>query len=713
PAGHRIEKISEVPLVVSDSVQDLKKTKEAVAFLKRVKAWPDIQKVYASQRFRAGRGKMRNRARIQKRGPLVIYAKDNGLCRAFRNIPGVTLICVSRLNLLKLAPGGHLGRFVIWSESAFRQLDQIYAKSKLPDNKMASTDLTGILRSDEVKAAVRPRQARQARAVLKKNPLKNVNVMAKLNPYALVLKRKAILAQRKALAKKRKADAPASSQKQQQKKQPAAKKAKQAAVKGKAVKNSAVAKAASPIHRRSHLHGSCRPGPDAASTTTTTTRRRRRRRQCRPHRPGQPGAETPASPTFQARIWQSKPAVNKLNRCESSPQQAALASRRWPHLPSWRGSRPSRRPPPRSPTPPADTPVAAAAATADAAPADAGALAAAATAPATPTLAALLWPPPPPPPMLAPTPAGANRLPTPPPLPLPPLPPAETLTLVEDATPMEVPMPPPPPRAAAAAAEVAQLNVPIVKRQSGNAGIVGMHGQPVDRSVQPDGGEGGGQLAHVPQAQHSVRAAANDSLRTGECGAGDGARGTKIPESLKLDKRQPLASPDSNQSRLANHFCRASGAANRGAGSGSGQIVARVSRIRWAPGIARSPSIEFRSEAKRMKPNGIKRTSRAWPRYSDHRQLSPIVCNQPDSRCRPARAAATKIPSRESPTGPRRAVGVTQQPGANWQVREGNKAQTGHDSTLVWAACLSFDSLVDCIAGWLLVAADGPVLIAG
>ncbi|PAA71907.1 hypothetical protein BOX15_Mlig010454g1 [Macrostomum lignano] len=234
--GHRIEKISEVPLVVSDSVQDLKKTKEAVAFLKRVKAWPDIQKVYASQRFRAGRGKMRNRARIQKRGPLVIYAKDNGLCRAFRNIPGVTLICVSRLNLLKLAPGGHLGRFVIWSESAFRQLDQIYAKSKLPDNKMASTDLTGILRSDEVKAAVRPRQARQARAVLKKNPLKNVNVMAKLNPYALVLKRKAILAQRKALAKKRKADAPASSQKQQQKKQPAAKKAKQAAVKGKAVK---------------------------------------------------------------------------------------------------------------------------------------------------------------------------------------------------------------------------------------------------------------------------------------------------------------------------------------------------------------------------------------------------------------------------------------------------------------------------------------------
>lgn len=32
--------------------------------------------VYKSQRFRAGRGKMRNRRRIQRRGPLIVYAKD-------------------------------------------------------------------------------------------------------------------------------------------------------------------------------------------------------------------------------------------------------------------------------------------------------------------------------------------------------------------------------------------------------------------------------------------------------------------------------------------------------------------------------------------------------------------------------------------------------------------------------------------------------------
>ena len=33
---------------------------------------------------------------------------------------------VNKLDLLKLAPGGHVGRFCIWTESAFRKLDGLY-----------------------------------------------------------------------------------------------------------------------------------------------------------------------------------------------------------------------------------------------------------------------------------------------------------------------------------------------------------------------------------------------------------------------------------------------------------------------------------------------------------------------------------------------------------------------------------------------------------
>jgi len=203
--GHRIEETAEVPLVLSDKVEEVKKTKEAVGVLRKVKAWSDIEKVKNSRRFRAGKGKMRNRRRIQRRGPLIIYNQDNGICRAFRNIPGITLLNVARLNLLKIAPGGHVGRFCIWTESAFKKLDAIYGTWRVPSQtkkgynlpmpKMTNNDLTRLLKSDEIQNAVRAPQKRKQkqRKVMKKNPLKNMKVMVRLNPFAPVQKKTAKL----------------------------------------------------------------------------------------------------------------------------------------------------------------------------------------------------------------------------------------------------------------------------------------------------------------------------------------------------------------------------------------------------------------------------------------------------------------------------------------------------------------------------------------
>merc|ERR1712154_721428 len=85
--GHQIQETPEIPLVVSDKVQSYTKTKEAYILLKRTKAYNDIDQVCKTKRMRAGKGKMRNRRRIQKLGPLVVYDQDQGLTHAFRNIP--------------------------------------------------------------------------------------------------------------------------------------------------------------------------------------------------------------------------------------------------------------------------------------------------------------------------------------------------------------------------------------------------------------------------------------------------------------------------------------------------------------------------------------------------------------------------------------------------------------------------------------------------
>ncbi|XP_022145633.1 60S ribosomal protein L4 [Momordica charantia] len=216
--GHRIESVPEMPLVISDSAEGIEKTSAAIKVLKQIGAFPDAEKAKDSHAIRPGKGKMRNRRYISRKGPLIVYGTEGAkLVKAFRNIPGIEVVNVERLNLLKLAPGGHLGRFVIWTKTAFEKLDSIYGsfekpseKKKgyvLPRSKMVNADLARIINSDEVQSVVKPIKKDVKRPSLKKNPLKNLNSMLRLNPYAKTARRMSLLAEaQRVKAKKEKLD---------------------------------------------------------------------------------------------------------------------------------------------------------------------------------------------------------------------------------------------------------------------------------------------------------------------------------------------------------------------------------------------------------------------------------------------------------------------------------------------------------------------------
>lgn len=202
--GHKIDAVPEVPLVISDAAESVTKTKQAVAILAAVGAADDVERAAKSRRVRSGKGKLRNRRHVQRVGPLVVYANDDGIVRAFRNVPGVELAHVERLNLLRLAPGGHLGRFVIWTKSAFEALDRVFGDGetpaqgkkgyRLPRPIVANGDLSRLIQSDEVQSVVRAPRAAPRRAALKKNPLRNLGARIRLNPHAAVVRRAAIRA---------------------------------------------------------------------------------------------------------------------------------------------------------------------------------------------------------------------------------------------------------------------------------------------------------------------------------------------------------------------------------------------------------------------------------------------------------------------------------------------------------------------------------------
>ena len=193
--GHKIENVPEVPLVVDGNIQTYSKTKDAVKFLECVAAMDDINRVNDSRAIRAGRGKMRNRRYVNRRGPMLVLPDNKGVA-AFRNIFGLDIANVNALNLLHLAPGGHIGRFLVWTKGAFDKLDGIFGTLKkesevkkgfvLPASMVTNSDITRIMKSEEVRRAIKPRALPTLKAPKNKAPtngIKNRRLRLRLNPF--------------------------------------------------------------------------------------------------------------------------------------------------------------------------------------------------------------------------------------------------------------------------------------------------------------------------------------------------------------------------------------------------------------------------------------------------------------------------------------------------------------------------------------------------
>jgi len=210
--GHRIDGLAEVPLVVKGLGSETHgKTSAAVKALAALGADADVTRAKESKTLRAGKGKMRNRRYVVRRGPLLVHAesgpaKEASVVRAFRNLPGVDIVHVDRLNLLQLAPGGHLGRFVIWTDDAFAKLEPLFGAGAgvaaalktgfhLPRAPVAVADLARLINSSEVQAVIRPAVKDRRFPAQKKNPLRNHAAMVRLNPYAAHVRKTEVAAQ--------------------------------------------------------------------------------------------------------------------------------------------------------------------------------------------------------------------------------------------------------------------------------------------------------------------------------------------------------------------------------------------------------------------------------------------------------------------------------------------------------------------------------------
>jgi large subunit ribosomal protein L4e len=121
---HKISEI-ELPIIVSDDIQNIKKTKDLEKLIAILKLSDDLKRA-KEKSVRSGRGKMRGRKYKNKKSILFVTSENKGIYNATKNLFGVDVCLVNNLNAELLAPGTQAGRLTVWSESAIKKLGEIY-----------------------------------------------------------------------------------------------------------------------------------------------------------------------------------------------------------------------------------------------------------------------------------------------------------------------------------------------------------------------------------------------------------------------------------------------------------------------------------------------------------------------------------------------------------------------------------------------------------
>ena len=118
--GHKVDLV-ELPLIIEDTVQSIKKTKDVENLLSSLKLDDELKRIKV-KKVRAGKGKMRSRRYRTKKGPLIVVNEDKGISKACKNVPGVDVSLVKDVSVEDLAPGALAGRLTIWSKSSIGKL---------------------------------------------------------------------------------------------------------------------------------------------------------------------------------------------------------------------------------------------------------------------------------------------------------------------------------------------------------------------------------------------------------------------------------------------------------------------------------------------------------------------------------------------------------------------------------------------------------------
>jgi large subunit ribosomal protein L4e len=120
---HAIGKLDIFPLVVENKIETLNKTKDVLQTLSKLGLNEELERV-EGKKVRAGKGTMRNRKYRKKKGPLLVVSETCSTLKSAKNIPGIDIVEVKKLNTELLAPGTQPGRLTVFSENSLKKMKE-------------------------------------------------------------------------------------------------------------------------------------------------------------------------------------------------------------------------------------------------------------------------------------------------------------------------------------------------------------------------------------------------------------------------------------------------------------------------------------------------------------------------------------------------------------------------------------------------------------
>lgn len=122
--GHKFS--AELPIIVENKFEKLKKAKDVLKVLKKLGLIDDIERAKEGKHVRAGKGKMRGRKYKKPKSLLIVASNVENIKKAAGNLPGVDVITPDEINVEYLAPGGHAGRLTLYTLNAVKKIGEKY-----------------------------------------------------------------------------------------------------------------------------------------------------------------------------------------------------------------------------------------------------------------------------------------------------------------------------------------------------------------------------------------------------------------------------------------------------------------------------------------------------------------------------------------------------------------------------------------------------------